>query len=557
MTTSSELLQTDRTRRVADRGGIGRASLFLASGTVVSRILGFIKVIILARAIGLTGVGDAFAVANQLPNQVYVIVAGGVLTAVLVPQIVRSSLHEDGGSGYINKLLTLALVILGITTLVATLLAPVLTTFVGARFSEEALSLAIALAYWCIPQIFFYGLYTLLGEVLNARRSFGPFTWVPVLNNVVAIAGLLAFMALFGSDPNGQRGTGEVTPLMVTILGGSATLGVVAQAVVLFYFWRRIGLRYRPDFSWRGVGLRSAGKTATWTFGMLLLSTIAGVVETQVATGASEKGASVAVLGTAWLIFMLPHSVITVSVATAYFTRMSEHAAQDKLDLVREDASSAIRGTSLIIVLAAAVIGVCAYPFAAVFVSESFTQVQSVGNVIIAFIIGLVAFCVLFVVQRTFYALGDTRTPFFFTLFQVVLVVIGVLGCALLPEEWIAAGIASVITVAGIAQAALGIFLLRRRLGGIDGKRITQSLAKYIVAAVVPIALGVVLVITLGGTRDGGFAVSGIAQALVSMVAIGTVMSAAYVGILVVMRSSELEAFAEPVIRRIRRGNRP
>jgi putative peptidoglycan lipid II flippase len=544
-------------RSVADRGGIGRASLFLASGTVVSRVLGFVKLIVLARAIGLTGVADAFTVANQLPNQVYVIVAGGVLTAVLVPQIVRSSLHEDGGTGYINKLITLALFILGITTVVATLLAPVLTTFVAPGFSEDALPLAIALAYWCIPQIFFYGLYTLLGEVLNARRSFGPFTWVPVLNNVVAIAGLLVFMALFGSDPNGQRDTGEVTPLMVTILGGSATLGVVAQAVVLFYFWRRIGLRYRPDFSWRGVGLRSAGKTATWTFGMLLLSTLAGVIESRVASDASGNGASVAVLATAWLIFMLPHSVITVSVATAYFTRMSEHAAQGKLDLVREDASSAIRGTSLIIVLAAAVIGVCAYPFAAVFVPGSFAQVQSVGNVIIAFIVGLLAFCVLFVVQRTFYALGDTRTPFFFTLFQVVLVIIGVLGCALLPSEWIAFGIASVITVAGIAQTSLATFLLRRRLGAIDGKRIAQSLAKYLVAAVIPIGLGVMLVITLGGTRDGGFAVSGIAQALLSMVVIGAVMSVAYLAMLVVMRSSELETFAEPFIRRIRGGDKP
>lgn len=538
--------------RVADRG-IGRASVFLASGTIVSRVLGFVKLIVLARAIGLTGVGDAFTVANQLPNTVYVIVAGGVLTAVLVPQIVRSSLHEDGGTGYINKLLTLALVILGVTTVIATLLAPVLTSFIGARFSAEALELAIALAYWCIPQIFFYGLYTLLGEVLNARRSFGPFTWVPVLNNVVAIAGLLLFMGLFGTDPNGQRATTEITPLMVAILGGSATLGVIVQAVVLFYFWRRIGLRYRPDFSWRGVGLRAAGKTATWTFGMLLLSTIAGVVETQVASGVSDKGASVAVLSTAWLIFMLPHSVITVSVATAYFTRMSEHAAQGKIDLVRDDASSAIRGTSLIIVLAAAVIAVCAYPFAAVFVPGSFEQIQGVGNVIIAFILGLVAFCVLFVIQRTFYALGDTRTPFFFTLFQVVLVIIGVLCCALLPDQWVAAGIALVITIAGIAQTVLAGYLLRGRIGGIDGKRIVRSMSKYAVAALIPVVLGIVLLYTLGGTRDGGFAVSGIPQALVSMLAIGTVMAGAYFGMLVVMRSGELEVFLEPFADRIRR----
>lgn len=542
---------------MVDRGGIGRASLFLAAGTVVSRVLGFVKLIVLARAIGLTGVADAFTVANQLPNTVYVIVAGGVLTAVLVPQIVRSSLHEDGGTGYINKLITLALVILGVTTVIATLLAPVLTDIVGNGFDDEALPLAIALAYWCIPQIFFYGLYTLLGEVLNARRSFGPFTWVPVLNNVVAIAGLLVFMALFGTDPNGQRATTEITPLMIAILGGSATLGVVAQALVLFFFWRRVGLRYSPDFSWRGVGLRSAGRTASWTFGMLILTTIAGVVETRVATLASGEGASAAVLSTAWLIFMLPHSVITVSVATAYFTRMSEHASVGEISLVREDASSAIRGTSLIIVLAAVVIAVCAYPFAAIFVSGSFAQIQGVGNVIIAYILGLVAFCVLFVIQRTFYALGDTRTPFFFTLFQVVLVIIGVLGCSLLPSNWIAAGIALVVTISGIAQTILAAVLLRRRIGGIDGKRVAQSLAKYLVAAVVPIALGLVLLSTLGGTRDGGFAVSGIAQALVSMLVIGLVMSAAYIGMLVVMRSGELETFTEPLIRRITRRNNP
>lgn len=533
--------------------GIGRASLFLASGTVVSRILGFVKVIVLARAIGLTGVADAFSVANQLPNQVYVIVAGGVLTAVLVPQIVRSSLHSDGGVRYINKLITVALVVLAATTILATILAPVLTRIVGPGFSTHSLSLAIALAYWCIPQIFFYGLYTVLGEVLNARKSFGPYTWVPVLNNVVSIAGLLLFMALFGTDPNGSRSAGEVTASMVGVLGGSTTLGVVAQAVVLFAFWKRIGLRYRPDFSWRGVGLGAAGKMATWTFGMLILTTIAGVVETRVATHASGDGASAAVLSTAWLIFMLPHSVITVSVATAYFTRMSEHASVGKIDLVREDASSAIRGTSLIIVLAAAVIAVCAYPFATVFVPRSFTQIESVGNVIIAYVLGLVAFCVLFVIQRTFYALGDTRTPFYFTLFQSILVVIGVLACALLPQQWIAAGIALVVTIAGTAETILAGQLLRRRIGGIDGRRIVRSLATYLLAAVLPVILGVLLLQVLGGTREHGFAVSGVVPAMLSMLLIGVVMSAAYLGTLMVLRVRELAGVAGPLLARLRR----
>ncbi|TFD78332.1 murein biosynthesis integral membrane protein MurJ [Cryobacterium fucosi] len=534
-------------------GSIGRASAFLASGTIVSRILGFIKLIVLAGVIGQVGQStNAFAVANQLPNTVYVIVAGGVLTAVLVPQIVRASLHDDGGTAYINKLVTLALVIVGVTTLVATALAPVLTLIYGSNLKPGPLALATAFAFWCLPQIFFYGLYTVLGEVLNARRSFGPFTWVPVLNNVVAIAGLVVFAALYGADPDGARAAGTFTPAMIAVLAGSATLGVVLQAVVLFYFWHRIGLRFRPDFHFRGVGLGAAGKMASWTFGMLLLTTLAGIVETRVVTLAGDTDASVAVLNTAWLIFMLPHSVITVSVATAYFTRMSEHAAEGKLDLVRTDASSAIRGTTLIIVLASAVIAVCAYPFAAVFVSR-FDQVQGIGNVIVAYVLGLVAFCILFVIQRTFYALGDTRTPFVFTLFQVILVIVGVLACALLPSQWIAAGIALTVTVSGTAQAGFAAWLLRRRLGGIDGRRIIRSLVRYLVAAVPPIVLGLALLFVLGGMQENGFALSGKAQAIAAMLLIGASMSAVYFGLLLLMRSDELRGFLAPVFARLRR----
>jgi putative peptidoglycan lipid II flippase len=229
---------------------IGRASVFLASGTIVSRLLGFVKAIAVAGTIGVVGSagGDAFAVANGLPNTVYVIVAGGVLSAVLVPQIVRAGAHADGGSAYINKLLTLALVILGIATVAATALAPLLTLLYGATLPSATLGLAIAFAWWCLPQIFFYGLYTLLGEVLNARRSFGPFTWVPVLNNVVAILGLIVFALLFGVDPDGLRPAEEWTPGMIALLAGSATAGIAAQALILFWFWRRVGLSYRPDF---------------------------------------------------------------------------------------------------------------------------------------------------------------------------------------------------------------------------------------------------------------------------------------------------------------------
>ena len=538
-------------RTVTDRDRIGRASFFLASGTIVSRLLGFVKAIVLAAAIGVVGStsADAFAVANGLPNTVYVIVAGGVLSAVLVPQIVRASTNSDGGSAYINKLLTLALVVIGVATLLATALAPVLT-WIYAGSNPEILPLAIAFAWWCLPQIFFYGLYTLLGEVLNARRSFGPFTWVPVLNNIVALAGLVLFGLLFGFDPDGTRTVEDWDPLMVAVLAGSATLGIVAQAVVLFWFWRRIGLRYRPDFAWRGVGLGAAGRMAGWTFGMLLLTTFAGIVQTQVVLLASGAGASLAAIDNAWLVFMLPHSVITVSIATAYFTRMSEHAHTGALDRVRDDFSSAVRGVTVILVLASAVLIVVAYPFAAVF-QPGLERASALGNVIIAFAIGLVGFSILFVVQRTFFALGDTRTPFFFTLFQVIVFSAAALGCILLPVEWIAVGVALATTVAGTAQMLLALVLLRRKLGLLEGRRIALSLLRDVGAVLIPLAAGVALLVALGGTTTGGFAIADRSGAIVSMVLIGVVMASLYLRALWLLRSPELRGFAAPFLERL------
>ncbi|HEU4466594.1 MAG TPA: murein biosynthesis integral membrane protein MurJ [Agromyces sp.] len=534
---------------------IARASLFLASGTIVSRILGFLKAIVLAATIGVVGSAsaDAFAVANGLPNTVYVIVAGGVLSAVLVPQIVRAAAHEDGGSAYINKLVTLALVVIGAATVLATALAPVLAWVYGGGFPSDTLALATAFAFWCLPQIFFYGLYTLLGEVLNARRSFGPFTWVPVLNNVVALAGLVAFGLLFGFDPDGTRPAGAWTPGMIALLAGTATLGIAAQALVLFWFWRRIGLRYRPDFQWRGVGLRSAGRMAGWTFGMLLLTTFAGIVQTRVVSTASEQGASVAAIESAWLVFMLPHSVITVSIATAYFTRMSEHARDGALDRVRADLSGAVRGVGLILTLASAVLVVVAYPFAAVFQPGNLANTSALGNVIIAFAIGLVGFSVLFVVQRTFYALGDTRTPFLFTLVQVIVFTGAALTCLLLPVEWIAVGVALATTIAGTVQLGLAVALLRPKLGTLDGRRVLASLGRDLLAVILPVAAGVAIVWSLGAFRDGGFAIADRWSAIAVMAIVGVVMATLYGAILWLLHSPELRGFVAPVLARLRR----
>jgi putative peptidoglycan lipid II flippase len=528
----------------------------LASGTFVSRILGFGSALLLAATLGTVGASaNAFTLANQLPNNIYAIVAGGVLSAVLVPQIVRAGKHGDGGQAFINKLVTLGLVVFLAAAVVATIAAPLLVRLYaqqgsgGVGFTAEQIELATAFAYWCLPQVLFYAIYSLLGEVLNARKVFGPFTWSPALNNVVVIAGLVLFLVLFGG-PEEHTDPASWGPGKIALLAGSATLGIAVQAVILFFFWRRAGLSYRPNFSWRGVGLGRTGRAAVWVFGMIIVTQLAGIVQSNVATLAgSGDAASNTVLRYSWLIFMLPHSIVTVSLATAYFTRMSTHAHEGALDKVRTDVSSSLRSIGLFMVFASLGLVALAYPMAAVFNPDSVPQM---GNVLVAYLPGLVAFSVLFVLQRVFYALEDTRTPFFLQVVQSGLFVVLALICARLPVEWIAVGIAASTTIAGSAQTLAALIVLRRRLGGVDGRRVLRRYVQFVVAAIVAAGIGVA-VLTALGAFSGGFAVDTRAGAILSMLLVGTLMAGIYGGVLALMRSPELTDVAGPVLRRLRR----
>ena len=182
----------------------------MTAGTLTSRVLGLVKASLLATAIGVTAVqADAFDIANKVPNTLYMLLAGGVVNAVLVPQIVRASKREDGGEDFTNRLLTLSFMILAAVSVLATLAAPLLVWLYSSGWSPEQMALATAFAYWCLPQLFFYGLYTLLGQVLNAKSSFGPYMWAPVLNNIVAIGGLAVFILIFGTNKIGRASCRE------------------------------------------------------------------------------------------------------------------------------------------------------------------------------------------------------------------------------------------------------------------------------------------------------------------------------------------------------------
>jgi putative peptidoglycan lipid II flippase len=532
-----------------------RASLVMASGTVVSRILGFVKAIFLALAIGVTASAgaDAFALGNLLPNTVYVILIGGVLNAVLVPQIIKATKHGDGGAGYINKLLTLASVILFGITALAMLLAPALVWIYATQWSPEQLALATAFAYWCLPQIFFYGLYTVLGEVLNARKVFGPYTWAPVLNNVVAIAGLITYIVIFGFDPNGLQGVSGWTPQAIALLAGSATLGVASQALILFVSWRRAGIRFRPDFSWRGVGLRDTGKIASWSLGMLIVMQVGGVVTNNIASLASGVGVSIAALQYAWLIFMLPHSVLAVSIGTAYFTRLSERANAGDTEGMRADFSASVRAVSSVMVLAASILFVTAPFISRVMVGgASLKDTQSLAILLMIYVTCLAPYSFLFVVQRGFFALNDTRTPFFFTLFQITLVVIGSLACIALPLELIGFGLAAVFSIATIVQTVLATWLYKRKVGAIDGPRVTRSVVKFLVAAVFTIGIGFALLNLSSNIWPSPSVFSSAGLLLI----FGAIMALVYAVSLRLMRSTELKDLTDMIRSRLVRSSR-
>ena len=540
-------------------GGIGRAGAIMASGTIISRLLGFLSAILLARTLGTVGSGaDAFALANQLPNNIYALIAGGVMTAVLVPQIVRATSNSDGGAAYINKIVTLGFVIFIALAALATLLAPLLVMLYaregggdGPGFSDADIALATALAYWCLPQVLFYALYGLFGEVLNARSVFGPFTWAPVVNNLVVIMGLLIFGALFsGVDTSNAL---EWTPSMTALLGGGATAGIALQALILLVFWRRAGIRYRPDFAWRGVGLAATGKAAGWLFGMILIAQVAGVVQANVATLATSDGeAGLAILRFSWLLFMVPHSVITVSLATAYFTRMSGHASAGETNLLRADVTTSVRRIGLMMVLASAGLITLSIPFARLFGGAA-DDVSAMALVMSAYAVGLVAFSLVFVIQRVYYSLGDTRTPFMFQLVHTTVFIALALVVSGFSTDQIASSLALSASIASWLQLVLALVLLRKKLGGLRLHTLVGRLLLFTIAAVLASAAGVALVNALGGGDPDGFVMSAAIGPLVALASGAIVMSLVYFGVLRLIRNDDAAAILDGGIRLLRK----
>ena len=182
-----------------------------------------------------------------------------------------------------------------------------------------------ALGYYCMPQVFFYGVFVLVGQVLNARDRFGPMMWAPIANNVVSIAVLLICSRLvFGQTDAGA----PFTPGQELVLGLGSTLGIAVQAAVLVPLPPGRRLPVPPRFDFRGTGLGQTVRLAKWALGFVLVNQAGLVVINKVASAATVEGSGggVAAYTYAYALWIIPHSLITVSLATAMLPSASRLA---------------------------------------------------------------------------------------------------------------------------------------------------------------------------------------------------------------------------------------
>jgi putative peptidoglycan lipid II flippase len=567
--------------------GVMRSSAVMAAGTAVSRVLGLVRATMLAGAIGVAASGDAFSVANTVPNNLYILLAGGVLNAVLVPQITRAARDPDGGQEYLDRLITVSLAILAAATMLVTALSPVLVRLYAGGFDPDLLRLAITFAYLCLPQVFFYGLYTLLGQVLNARGSFGPYMWAPVVNNVVAIAGLGVFIVVAGS---GDRPAEAWSSADILLLAGTATGGVVAQALALIPSLRAVGFRWRPRWGIRGVGLGTASRVAGWTFAAVLLGQLGFIITSKVATAggaaarrAVQHGQQVACqagqlgqhvgqhvgpqvvqhcpTGTApgkasydyaFLLFMLPHSLVTVSLVTALFTRMARSAVAGRRGEVRADLSLGLRLTGVVTVLATAVfIALGRDITASLFPGNSPAETTAIAQVAAAMVLGLVPFSAQYLFQRVFYVFEDARTPFLIQVPVVLTWSIGnLLSLELLPARLIVVGVGLSMTVGNVLGAVLSARLLQRKLDRLDGRRVLQTHLRLGIAAVLSGLIGWAAARAVHSQGAPSWPLDVTATAIGGLLLLGV-----YAVALRLMRITELSDMLRPLWRRV--GSRP
>ncbi|MEU1227458.1 murein biosynthesis integral membrane protein MurJ [Streptomyces sp. NPDC005828] len=474
--------------------GLLKSSAVMAAGTLVSRLTGFVRSLVITGALGAALLGDTFTIAYTLPTMIYILTVGGGLNSVFVPQLVRSMKNdEDGGEAYANRLLTLVMVALGLIVALAVFAAPLLIRLMSNTIADDAAanSVAVTFARYCLPTIFFMGVHVVMGQILNARGKFGAMMWTPVLNNIVMIVTFGLFIWVYGTSAESHMGVQTIPDEGIRLLGIGTLLGLVVQALAMIPYLRETGFRFRPRFDWKGHGLGKTVKLAKWTVLFVLANQAGVLVVTQLATAAGEEsgknGAGFLAYSNAQLIWGMPQAIITVSVMAALLPRISRAAHDDDPGAVRDDISQGLRNSAVAIVPVAFAFLALGVPMCTLlYASSGIEAAQGMGFILMAFGLGLIPYSVQYVVLRGFYAYEDTRTPFYNT---VIVAAVNAAASAIcyvvLPAQWAVVGMAASYGLAYAVGVGIAWRRLSKRLGGdLDGTHVLRTYARLCMASV-------------------------------------------------------------------------
>ncbi|NUL25590.1 murein biosynthesis integral membrane protein MurJ, partial [Streptomyces lunaelactis] len=538
--------------------GLLKSSAVMAAGTLVSRLTGFVRSLVITAALGAALLGDTFTIAYTLPTMIYILTVGGGLNSVFVPQLVRAMKNdEDGGEAYANRLLTLVMVALGAIVGIAVFAAPLLIQLMSDTIASDqaANNVAITFARYCLPTIFFMGIHVVMGQILNARGKFGAMMWTPVLNNIVMITTFGLFIWVYGTSADSQMGVQTIPPDGVRLLGIGTLLGLVVQALAMIPYLRETGFRFRPRFDWKGHGLGKTVKLAKWTVLFVLANQAGVLVVTQLATAAGKasgrQGAGFIAYANAQLIWGMPQAIITVSVMAALLPRISRAAHDGDPGAVRDDISQGLRNSAVAIVPVSFAFLALGVPMSTLlFASSGLESARGMGFILMAFALGLIPYSVQYVVLRGFYAYEDTRTPFYNTVIvAAVNAAASALCYVLLPAQWAVVGMGASYGLAYAVGVGIAWRRLKNRLGGdLDGSHVMRTYARLCMASVpAAVAAGAVAFAVTQGLGNGA------AGSLVALLAGGIVLLGVFFIAAKRMRIEELNAMVGMVRGRLGR----
>ncbi|WP_246249454.1 murein biosynthesis integral membrane protein MurJ [Actinomadura litoris] len=485
--------------------GVVRSGAVMAAGTVASRFTGFLRTVVIGAALGTALLGDAYQAAEMIPFTVYQLLLGGLLTSVFVPFLVKRRMRDaDGGAATERRLVGVALAGLAVLTAVAVLAADRLISVYAGGYEGRQREVTVLLTRLLLLQIFFIGVSGLSGTLLNVRQRFGAPMWTPVVNNLITMAAGLAFLWIAGPG----RTTQTVTDAQLTLLGLGSAAGTMAQSLLLAWTLRAAGFRWRPRFDLRGSGFGEALRTAVWMLLYVVVAQAGVLVTANVATRAGRRaaldaghavaGSGLAAYQFALVVFQLPYAVIAVSVITALLPRMSAHVAGGRRDLLRDDFSRGLRlACALLVPLSLGMLVFAVPGSVALFAYGSMTPdgARRIGAVLTVLAVMVVPFTLHQLLMRVFYALGDTRTP------SLIAVPAGVAQAvtafALLrfvPARQVVLWLPVAYGLFYLVGAVWSALVLRRRLGGLDGRRIARTLVRLHVAALPAMAFAAAVV---------------------------------------------------------------